>query len=226
MVVLVIDRQSGLKNIYPLLFPLTLCSEKVTSLSSMLTPILWATWRRSSSVVHYDKNRENFRIYTTKLWQIRQTHCRSPTYKASRLFDIPGNPVFIELFVSEPLFSEVLELDCVMLVVWIDCIVLAVDIVVSGVFSWRMTDCASSVSLSSSRGLLSPTAGSGSASSKFCNSYWFVSYMTSTLRSKTESCPSYLGAHCVVPIVFTIDVKIVLRHGSQDSTATQYEWKQ
>src|SRR5882762_3707685 len=42
-------------DIYPLLFPLTLCSEYVISLWSMVTSTLSATCRRSSSVVHCEQ---------------------------------------------------------------------------------------------------------------------------------------------------------------------------
>ena len=43
------------QSTYPLLLPLTLCSENVMSLWSMDTPTPMATFRKSSSVVHYTK---------------------------------------------------------------------------------------------------------------------------------------------------------------------------
>ena len=58
---------------HPLLFPLTLCSEKVMYLWSMFTPTLSATWRRSSSVVHYAA----ISVYAMEA-SSPHTHCRSP----------------------------------------------------------------------------------------------------------------------------------------------------
>ena len=80
------------KRTHPLLFPFTLCSEKVMSLWSMLMPRLSATCRRSSSVVHCKRKSCAERIYPIvseipHTWLEKhkrvQTHCRSPMYSAS-----------------------------------------------------------------------------------------------------------------------------------------------
>lgn len=72
---------------HPLLFPLTLCSENVISLWSIVIPIVKATWRKSSSVVHYQfKNITTFQHTSYQGANKRtRTHCRSPTYNASWL---------------------------------------------------------------------------------------------------------------------------------------------
>jgi len=82
------------KTTYPLLFPFTLCSENVISLWSRLIPAFSATWRRSSSVVHY--RAPHLEIYAHSNDTTVQTHCKSPIYKASSMPPpIPFVPIIV-----------------------------------------------------------------------------------------------------------------------------------